>query len=619
LSLGDEDSSAPLVHGKLFAWLSATEATVVVGSANLSRPALKGGGNFEAVLEHKTGVGQAESLARVPGAKWHRAKPEHAGGPRPAVTARPYPIGALLAEYRGRQLSLRWVGGVPGGPLSVRLYRGSLAVYEAPVPAPQQLGDCSRAVLNLPAELLSDENAALRVELVAGSGTVRAGWLELADVLESPPEVQSRRRLLRKFLVNPVGCESDDVVRLLELLRRDLDLVALTAPARAACHHVEDLIPDDDEAVRRSELLELELYPEETFGRGGGFAERVERILDRATQELRIFGTAAGLVGDTERGGSTAKGRYGTGTAGPATARDVGGLRATARNRNAPGVPEAMYSLYADLRRRIEAAERSGEILNLLTRVPTYLKALAYPMLVRCRLRREFCLELMSELAWSCLGPGGAATSRPAGGLLRLRTKASDAAVEPDHLVRCRAHLLALLLVLRASGEILSTGIARDMLDVVEQGEPLLQRPEVHETVDLLWSLVGRPGSVSPDPAAVWDELAAHDGEMGVVRRHRAALRALFEDPGRLPPERFDVLLSQAVDSEADADRLQDALERLIQGGRKPRLEEIDLDEGSCPECFTVLPSADLDRMSNGSFVHQHTCGTFLVRRLEAP
>jgi hypothetical protein len=174
-------------------------------------------------------------------------------------------------------------------------------------------------------------------------------------------------------------------------------------------------------------------------------------------------------------------------------------------------------------------------------------------------------------------------------------------------------------LVLRASGEILGTGIARDMLDAVEQGEPLLERPEVRETVDLLWSLVGRHGSASPDPAAVWDELAAHDGEMGVVRRRRAALRALFEDPGQLLPEPFDVLLSQAVDSEDDADRLRAALKRLIQGGRKPRLEEIDLDDGSCPKCFTVLPSADLDRMSNGAFVHQHTCGTFLVRRLEAP
>jgi hypothetical protein len=186
-------------------------------------------------------------------------------------------------------------------------------------------------------------------------------------------------------------------------------------------------------------------------------------------------------------------------------------------------------------------------------------------------------------------------------------------------MVRCRAHLLALLLVLRASGENISTGIARDMLDVVEQGEPLLERPEVHETVDLLWSLVGRPESGSLDPAAVWDELASHDGEMGVVRRRRAALRALFEDPGRLPPERVDVLLSQALDSEADANKLRDALARLVQGGRKPRLEEIDLEDGSCPKCFTVLPSADLDRMSNGAFVHQHTCGIFLVRRLEAP
>ena len=268
LSLGDEDSSAPLVHGKLFAWLSDTEATVVVGSANLSRPALKGGGNFEAVLEHQTRVERAELLARVPGVRWHKAKPEHAVGPRPGEPARPHPVGAILAECRGRQLSLRWGGGVPEAPLTVRLYRGSLAVYEATVPAPQQLWDCSRAVLNLPAGLLPDENAALRVELVAGSRIVRAGWLELADVLESPPEVRSRRRLLREVLEDPVGCEPDAVVRLLELLRRDLDLVALTAPTRVARHHVEALIPDGDEAVKRGELLELELYSEETSGRG---------------------------------------------------------------------------------------------------------------------------------------------------------------------------------------------------------------------------------------------------------------------------------------------------------------------------------------------------------------
>jgi hypothetical protein len=466
--------------------------------------------------------------------------------------------------------------------------------------------------------LLPDENAALRVELVSGPRTVRAGWLELADVLESPPEVRSRRRLLREVLEDPVGCEPDDVVRLLELLRRDLDLAALTAPARAVRYQVEAGILEGDEAVRRGELLEREFYPEEVAVRVGGFAELVERILDRATQELRLFGAGAAIVGDTERGGSTAKGRFGTGTAGLASSRNVGGVGPTARGRHAPGVREAIHSLYADFRRRIESAERSGEVFNLLARVPTYLKALAYPM-VRWRLPREFCLELMSELAWSCLGPGGDATSRPAGGLSRLPRRSPDAAVEPDHLVRCRAHLLALLLVLRASGEILSTGIARDMLDAVEQGEPLLERSEVRETVDLLWSLVGRPGSASPDPAAVWDELAAHDGEMDIVRRRRAALGALFEYPGQLPPERFDVLLSRAADSEADADRLRDALERLIQGGRKPRLEEIDLDDGSCPKCFTVLPSADLDRMSNGAFVHQHTCGTFLVRRLEAP
>jgi hypothetical protein len=156
LTLGDEGASAPLVHGKLFVWLSDTEATVVVGSANLSRPALKGGGNFEAVLEHRTGVAQAESLARVPGARWHRAKMENAGGPRPGELASPHPVGALLAECRGRQLFLRWGGGLPEGRLAVRLYRGTLALYEAAVPAPHQLEDCSRVVLNLPVGLLPD-------------------------------------------------------------------------------------------------------------------------------------------------------------------------------------------------------------------------------------------------------------------------------------------------------------------------------------------------------------------------------------------------------------------------------------------------------------------------------
>ena len=617
LRLGDEDNSTPLVHGKLFAWLSDTEATVVVGSANLSRPALKGGGNFEAVLEHRTGVAQAEALARVPRAKWHRAKPEHAGNQRPLEPARPHPVGALLAECRGRQLSLSWSGRAPEGHLVVRVHRGSLTIYEAAVPTPHQLGGRFQAVLDLPAGVLPDENAALRVELVSESRTVRAGWLELAEVLESPPEIRTRRRLLKEIFEDPLGCEPDDVVRLLELLRHDLDLVELTAPARVARHFVDAGVPEGDESVRRGELLESEFYPEDTSGRGAGFSELVERILDRATQELRIFGTGPGLVGDMEPGGWTAKGRHGTGDAGPTSSLNVGDVGTRARSRIAPGVPEAICSLYADFRSRIEAAERRGEILNLLPRVPTYLKALAYPM-VRWRLSREFCLELMSELAWSCLGPGGDATIRPAGGLSKLTTTLADSTVEPDYLARCRGHLLALLLVLHAIGEALSTGIARDMLDAVEQGEPILERPEVRETVDLLWSLVGRPGSVPPDPAAVWEELVSHDGKMGVVRRRRAALRALFEEPGRLPPERFDILLSQAVDSEVDADRLRDGLKRLIQGGRKPRLEEIDLDDGSCPKCFTVLPSADFDRMGNGVFVYQHTCGTFLVRRLEA-
>jgi hypothetical protein len=64
---------------------------------------------------------------------------------------------------------------------------------------------CSRVVLNLPVGLLSDENVALRVELVAESRTVRVGWLELADVLESPPEIPTRRRLLKEVLEDPVS------------------------------------------------------------------------------------------------------------------------------------------------------------------------------------------------------------------------------------------------------------------------------------------------------------------------------------------------------------------------------------------------------------------------------
>ncbi len=69
------DEGRPLVHGKLVCFIGSKSATVVLGSANLSRPALLTTENFEAVVERRMKPDEVYSLLSVPQIRWRKREP----------------------------------------------------------------------------------------------------------------------------------------------------------------------------------------------------------------------------------------------------------------------------------------------------------------------------------------------------------------------------------------------------------------------------------------------------------------------------------------------------------------------------------------------------------------
>ncbi|MGE0758257.1 MAG: hypothetical protein AB7O38_14610 [Pirellulaceae bacterium] len=74
----------------------------------------------------------------------------------------------------------------------------------------------------------------------------------------------------------------------------------------------------------------------------------------------------------------------------------------------------------------------------------------------------------------------------------------------------------------------------------------------------------------------------------------------------------------KATSSDEAARTLTALLTRFITTPGRIRLEEVHRDEVACPICFMAIAQGDLARMNDATFVHQHSCGSLLVREIDS-
>lgn len=581
------------IHGKLFVWRRQNDAFVALGSANMTAPALLERTNIEAVLLRRASLSDAKYLLRVPGTSWRKVAAADVRSAAPPLESAEVPH-ALVAELQARQLSLAWRGEQESGDLAV-LVRGSVAAERR---LEGKAGDGGLVIATV--QLTNDELASMSgprvARLVTDDGTLFQGWVEVKELLETPPESKKRLQFLRDLISNPDTCDENEVVHFLEWLRRGLHEDHFTRRRSATASESHDDADEQSQAIQRSLLLIEDMH----HGASGSWEQIVEASFDSASASIHFFDAELRAVNRSGRSALQSERRS-----------ESGGNKPSAP----PSVTAILQALFGQLAQSLDVANSSEAVAARLKQLPMCLKALKYCQ-TRWHISSKEARRFFTQVVLAFLGPGEESVVQKSGVLKRLTPEQCRSVGEYQGINRSAAYLHGILLTLYRFGEIQRVDAVKDMQDLFLKSFSNVPASDIVELQDELSAVLG-DGDFSF--AAIQEELTNEEGEVGRLQRQRESLRklvSLFQTNGATE-EQIAVLCREATSSDETKRHLLILFEYMDGARSRVRLEEVSSESDACPNCFMAIPQGELARMSDATFVHRHRCGVLLVKAIE--
>ncbi|MFH1301110.1 MAG: hypothetical protein ABIK07_08610, partial [Planctomycetota bacterium] len=244
-----EETRRPAVHGKLICFVGSEEATVILGSANLSRPAFLTKENFEAVVERRLPAHAIEKLLSVPQIRWRKAK---SSDRRDFSFADSIPSFApLLATLTLRQLRLNW-SAQASAVGTIRIWCRGRCVFEQQLSHVEINGDCHNWAYEIDGDVKESLVASSYAEIELDCDRRFRGWIDVTDMLGVAPEAKRQLVLLDAIASDPLGCKERDVVKFIEFLQRNLKSAGQVKSFTWSKHDRKKTEEYEDTPVQRS-------------------------------------------------------------------------------------------------------------------------------------------------------------------------------------------------------------------------------------------------------------------------------------------------------------------------------------------------------------------------------
>jgi hypothetical protein len=596
------EEGRPPVHGKLFCFIGKNAATIVLGSANLSRPGLLTKENFEAVVERRMKADEVESLLSVPETRWRKASIDD----RKPVTAfaGPKMLGVVIASLHFRRLKASWSSSLGEGGTAKIWFRGRL-IHEIQFAGVAKSEDRSTVEMDLAAKVFEKLTGPCLLEIELDNGRLLLGWIEVTDMLGMGQEAKRQLVFLDAITADPLSCNEKEVVKFIEHLQRRLEAASRNAAYFAGSYGKSQTKKEeyDTTPISRRDLLELG---------GGSFSQffALERLLNRsldsALHDLRFFSRDRDdqplATTEADRGDGKEKLRNPT--------RKVQG-------RLPLKIETVLTALFDQLKEKIDAADSPAAVATFVSQIPTCIKALAFAA-EKWKLlpeqRREWLIRFFHKVAIACLAPGIACVARRSGAVRRLEETERGKLTGGTEFGLGVATLEAYLLLDHERQPLRDGSFNKDMYDVLRE----LRLPDsttlAAAAVDVQ-SLMGEAGDTRPNFESLRLSMAAVTGEFAALRGRRAALNDLINrlhDGVRETAE-----LRPIAEAAVGLDEAESLLRLLVEHARRIRVVEVSSDQDACSVCFTVFPQVVQSRLNRASAVAQCNCGVFLVRSLD--
>ena len=591
----------PAVHGKMICFIGERNATVILGSANLSAPALLSPvKNFETVVERRLQEGDVKKLLRVPGVRWRKIREtDQSSVSFPASSKSSSPLEASLTL---RHLKLSWSSdSVKKG--TVAIWCNGQSVFE------QQLNDViqkenrdhwSCEISKTAKEELDTLASSCFAEVKLDGGKWFRGWIDIREVLGLTPAAKRQLKLLDVILTDPIDCNEMDVFKFLEFLQRNINSTAGAYRNQGFSKERDFEEHYDDTPVDRALLLE----PSESGGisQSTVINHMINRSLDTALRDIRFYSRSK-----VKSNPGTIKATNSEQEANAGTLRDIEPLP--------PRIDGVLSQLFTQLANSFEEADSAAETIALVSQVQICIKALAFAVerwIPQSQADRVLNLYF-HKVVVACLAPGVSSTLHR-NGALRRNLHSSKSNSRGTGFRIGVAMLEAYLLLQFQSAEEESKAIIKDMHDVLQEITPS-DLDTLKAVVTELIRIEHGESIVAPDIEQLLDELEPTTGEMAGLSESRRALQQLVENYCK--GEIADDVLWPLAQKASSRDKAESLLRIIRTCSMKVRLEEVSISESTCPGCYLVIPSAKRDLLNDTTNVWKCSCGVLLARSLE--
>lgn len=593
-----DDARRPAVHGKLICFIGDDCATAILGSANLSRPALLARENFEAVIERRVPANAVDKLLSVPNVRWRKAKNNDRRSFNFADSSPSFsPLVAILTM---RQLQLSWSADTSATGVAKIWCRGR-CVFEQQLSEVTEVNGRHSWSCEITSDVKDSLVASCFAEVELAHGKRFRGWVDVTDLLGVAPEAKRQLVLLDAIASDPLECKEKDVVKFIELLQRNLKSAGRVhsfSASKAAKKAKEEY---EDTPIQRSLLLEA--------GSAGGIGrsmllnQLINRSLDTALRDLRFFGR------DNVGGGGATK-----------KARNVGATGAKGNGQDEPPLPPKIQAvlgqLFGQLAQTLDATDSIRETVELIGQIPTCLKALAYSVgrwIPRSQSNRVL-YHHFHKVAVACLAPGVSSILHRNGAVCRFTAQERSQLQGGSDFELGVAMLEAYLLLQFQSANEESRCVLKDMHDILRE-LPSPGLDELKAAGSELVQLEHCETEVKPEFEQIRSNLSQTTGELARLRDCREALRQLVDLAGKGVRSEVELLpLAKQASGVGDPSVVLDVIQS---SGSRLRLVEIENDETACPECYTTFPISVCSLLNNTTRVWRCGCGVLLARSLE--
>ncbi len=594
-----EENRRPAVHGKLICFVGNEEATAILGSANLSRPAFLAKENFEAVVERRLPAHAIEKLLSVPEIRWRKAK---SSDRRNFSFADSIPSFApLLATLTLRQLRLIWSAqaSIVG---TVRIWCRGRCVFEQQLSHVDIDGNYHNWACEIDDDVKESLVASSFAEIELDSDRRFRGWIDVTDMLGVVPEAKRQLVLLDAIASDPLGCKERDVVKFIEFLQRNLKSAGQVKSFAWSKHDRKKTEEYEDTPVQRSMLLETG----KSSGLGQSFllTQLLNRSLDTALRDLRFF--------DRDDAGRE-KGKKKSEAKAASANRTSNG---TSDSALPPKIETVLGQLFGQLADAFDSADSVRETIELISQIPTCLKALEYAVerwLPRNQSKRALH-HYFNKVAIACLAPGVASILHKNGAIRRLVVEERAKLQGSSDFSLGIAMLEAYLLLNFQDASSGNRRVLKDMYDVLNE-LPVTTSSDLKDAGAELFQMQINNSAKKPDFDKLRSELEQTTGEMAGLKDCRDALRELIALVNK--SNRSDAELRSLVERASGNNSYERLFGVIRSSGSRLKLVEVESGESACPQCYTTFPIAVSSQMNDTTRVWRCSCGVLVVRSLE--